>query len=130
MLNWRLSVPSLRRCRSDKADRDPKEESLSLSEIQSEHTDGAIPGELKKCGEPARGSFFILKTQLASKKLPLWDEGGVGEGRIWVSLKKARDEHMFSGMPPRAAKRAVPALTFSARSRLIFDHFDPTVLLP
>jgi len=28
MLNWRLSLPSLRRCRSDKSDRDPKEESL------------------------------------------------------------------------------------------------------
>jgi hypothetical protein len=26
---WRLSRPSLRRCRSDKSDRDPKEESLS-----------------------------------------------------------------------------------------------------
>ena len=24
MLNWRLSLPSLRRCRSDKSDRDPK----------------------------------------------------------------------------------------------------------
>ena len=29
MLNWRLSLPSLRRCRSDKSDRYPKEESLS-----------------------------------------------------------------------------------------------------
>jgi len=28
MLNWRLSLPSLRRCRSDKSDRDPKEEPL------------------------------------------------------------------------------------------------------
>ncbi len=29
MLNWWLSLPSLRRCRSDKADQDPKEESTS-----------------------------------------------------------------------------------------------------
>ena len=38
-------------------------------------------------------------------------------------LRKARDEHMFSGMPPIAArKRAVPALTFSAKSRR--SHFQ------
>ena len=28
-VNWRLSPPSLRRCRSEKSDRDPKEVSLS-----------------------------------------------------------------------------------------------------
>ena len=34
MLNWRLSLPSLRRCRSGKSDRDPKEESLSCQDGQ------------------------------------------------------------------------------------------------
>jgi hypothetical protein len=36
MLNWRLSLPSLRRCRNDKSDRDPKEESLSWPRWEGE----------------------------------------------------------------------------------------------
>jgi hypothetical protein len=36
MLNWRPSLPSLRRCRSDKSDRDPKEESLSWPRWEGE----------------------------------------------------------------------------------------------
>jgi hypothetical protein len=50
-------------------------------------------------------------------------------GPLWVSLRKARDEHMFSGMPDSCRKRVVLAFTFSARrgyspTRLGFADLD------
>ena len=57
MLNWRLSLPSLRRCRSDKSDRYPKEESLS----------NAYPGTLYGGSEQGYTDYL---SQLASGSYP------------------------------------------------------------
>jgi hypothetical protein len=57
MLNWRLSLPSLRRCRSEKSDRDPKEESLS----------NAYPGTLHGGSEQGYTDYL---SRLASGSYP------------------------------------------------------------
>jgi hypothetical protein len=65
MLNWRLSLLSLRRCRSDKADRDPKERASQMH-IQPRR-DRAMAG---------RGEHATLRTHNSAKLRRVADRSG------------------------------------------------------